>query len=71
MFYGWYIVGCAFVVAVCGWGFGFYGPGVYLASLRTLYGWPTALGTLTGGNTTTTFFYPAAREFSMYGLSLS
>jgi MFS family permease len=46
MFYGWYIVGCAFLVAVCGWGFGFYGPGVYLASLRSLYGWPTALVSL-------------------------
>jgi MFS family permease len=46
MFYGWYIVGCAFLVAVCGWGFGFYGPGVYLASLRTLNGWPTALVSL-------------------------
>ena len=29
-----------------------------------------ALGTLTGGNTTTTFFYPADVEFSMYGLTL-
>lgn len=30
----------------------------------------TALGTLSGGNATTTFFYPAEREFAMYGLSL-
>lgn len=29
-----------------------------------------ALGTLTGGNSTTTFFYPAQREFSDFGLTL-
>jgi MFS family permease len=40
MFYGWYVVGCAFVTATCGFGLGFYGPGVYLASLHTLRGWP-------------------------------
>ena len=33
----------AFVIALCGWGFGFYGPGVYLAALHALHGWPTAL----------------------------
>jgi MFS family permease len=38
--YGWYVVAAAFVVALCSWGFGFYGPGVYLASLRALHGWP-------------------------------
>lgn len=43
VFRGWYVVGCAFVVAVCGWGFGFYGSGVYLAALRALHGWPAAL----------------------------
>ena len=41
MFYGWYVVAGAFVVAVWGWGFGFYGTGVYLASLRAFHGWPT------------------------------
>jgi MFS family permease len=40
VFYGWYVVAAAFFVALCSWGFGFYGPGVYLASLRTLHGWP-------------------------------
>lgn len=29
-----------------------------------------ALGTLTGGNSTTTFFYPAQREFADFGLTL-
>ncbi len=42
MFYGWYVVGCAFVIAMCGFGLGFYGPGVYLASPHTLRGWPIA-----------------------------
>ena len=31
------------MIALCGWGFGFYGPGVYLAALHALHGWPTAL----------------------------
>ena len=43
MFYGWYVVGCAFVIALCGFGFGFYGPGLYLASLSLAHGWPVAL----------------------------
>ncbi|MGA8113553.1 MAG: S1 family peptidase [Actinocatenispora sp.] len=34
------------------------------------YDGSTALGTLTGGDTTTTYFYPAQIEFSDYGLSL-
>ena len=29
-FYGWRVVWAAFVVAVFGWGLGFYGPPVYL-----------------------------------------
>jgi hypothetical protein len=29
-FYGWRIVGAAFVLAVFGWGLGFYGPPIYL-----------------------------------------
>jgi MFS family permease len=43
IFYGWYVVACAFLIAVCGWGFGFYGPGVYLSTLQAQHGWPTAL----------------------------
>ena len=43
IFYGWYVVAGAFLVAVCGFGFGFYGPGVYLAALHAKHGWPTAL----------------------------
>ena len=34
------------------------------------YNGSIALGTLTGGNSTATFFYPAQREFSDFGLTL-
>ena len=43
MVYGWVVVACAFMVALCGWGFGFYGPGIYLASLRAQHGWSATL----------------------------
>jgi predicted MFS family arabinose efflux permease len=40
--HGWRIVRVAFIVAVFGWGVGFYGPGVYLAALHRSHGWPIA-----------------------------
>jgi predicted MFS family arabinose efflux permease len=49
---GWRIVAVCFVVATFGWGFGFYGQGVYLAELHRLHGWPTSLI-----SSATTFFY--------------
>lgn len=42
-FYGWRVVGAAFVVAVFGWGVGFYGPPVYLEAIIQDRGWPVAL----------------------------
>ena len=33
-FYGWRVVGAAFVLAVFGWGLGFYGPPVYLHAVQ-------------------------------------
>jgi hypothetical protein len=42
-FYGWRVVGAAFVVAIFGWGLGFYGPPVYLHAVRELRGWSLAL----------------------------
>ncbi len=33
-FYGWTVVAAAFVVAVFGWGVGFYGPPVFLQAVR-------------------------------------
>ena len=42
-FYGWRIVGAAFVLAIFGWGVGFYGPPIYLHAVREARGWPVAL----------------------------
>lgn len=42
-FYGWTVVAAAFVVAVFGWGVGFYGPPVYLEAVHQARGWPIAL----------------------------
>jgi uncharacterized membrane protein len=60
-FYGWRVVGAAFVLAVFGWGMGFYGPPVYLHAVLEMRGWPLFLvssavtlhflvGALVGGN---------------------
>lgn len=42
MFHGWKVVAAAFVVALFGWGLGFYGPGIYLAALTDTHGWDIA-----------------------------
>lgn len=49
---GWRVVAICFLIAVFGWGLGFYGQSVYLAELQRLYGWPASL--ISVG---TTFFY--------------
>ncbi len=60
-FYGWRVVHAAFVMAVFGWGLGFYGPPVFLAVIHETRGWTLALisaaisvhfaaGAITGGN---------------------
>ncbi len=41
-YHGWRVVFCAFAVAFFGWGLGFYGPGIYLVTLRERHGWSTA-----------------------------
>jgi MFS family permease len=38
----WRVAWAAFVVAMFGWGVGFYGPGVYLAALHRVHGWSIA-----------------------------
>jgi len=43
MFYGWRVVSAAFVLAVFGWGIGFYGPPVFLSAVHDARGWPVAL----------------------------
>jgi Major Facilitator Superfamily len=41
-FYGWRVVAGAFVLAVFGWGIGFYGPPVFLHAISTTRDWPLA-----------------------------
>jgi MFS family permease len=42
-FYGWRVVSAAFVMAIFGWGLGFYGPPVYLHAVKEARGWSLAL----------------------------
>jgi hypothetical protein len=42
-YFGWKVVSAAFVLAVFGWGIGFYGPSVFLRTLHEERGWPIAL----------------------------
>lgn len=42
-FLGWRVVAATFVLAVFGWGVGFYGPPVYLHAVVARTGWPVAL----------------------------
>src|SRR5450755_570124 len=42
-FYGWRVVGAAFISAVFGLGMGFHGPAVYLHAVHERTGWPLAL----------------------------
>jgi hypothetical protein len=42
-FYGWRVVNGAFVLAAFGWGVGFYGPPVFLNTVREATGWPLSL----------------------------
>jgi hypothetical protein len=48
-FYGWRVVGAAFVLAFFGWGLGFYGPPVFLQALREARGF--SLGTVSAAVT--------------------
>jgi|SRR5665213_3123803 len=42
-FYGWRVVGAAFVLGIFGLGMGFHGPAVYLHAVHERTGWPLAL----------------------------
>jgi MFS family permease len=42
-FYGWHVVSAAFVLAIFGWGLGFYGPPIFLHAVRETRGWSLAL----------------------------
>ena len=43
LFFGWRVVGAAFVVAIFGWGICFYGPPVLLYAIHARRGWPLPL----------------------------
>ncbi|CAN5507316.1 MFS transporter [soil metagenome] len=43
LFYGWRVVAAAFILAVFGWGLGFYGPPIYLHAVREARGWSLTL----------------------------
>jgi predicted MFS family arabinose efflux permease len=49
-YFGWKVVGAAFVLAVFGWGVGFYGPSVFLRTLHVDRGW--AISTISAAITT-------------------
>ncbi|MGH7277360.1 MAG: MFS transporter, partial [Candidatus Rokuibacteriota bacterium] len=55
VFYGWYVVACAFLIATWGWGLGFYGLGVYLVAQKDAHGWSASA--ISGA---ITFYYLAA-----------
>ena len=42
-FYGWRVVAAAFVLAVVGWGIGFYGAPIYLHAVHEVRGWPLSV----------------------------
>jgi MFS family permease len=53
-YHGWWVVFCAFVMALYGWGLGFYGLSLYLVALTKTHGWSPA--TISAG---ITFYYIA------------
>src|SRR5947209_14722752 len=39
LYRGWLVIAAAFLVAMFGFGLGFYGPGIYLVALKARHGW--------------------------------
>jgi hypothetical protein len=60
---GWSVVAALFWVEAVMFGFGFYGQGIYVAELRRLNGWPTAL--IATGTTVARVIIHAASAFSL------
>ncbi len=52
VYHGWWVVFCTFVIALYGWGLGFYGLSLYLVALTEIHGWSPA--TISAG---ITFYY--------------
>jgi MFS family permease len=43
VFFGWKVVATASFIATCSFGFGYFGPAVFLSVLHTQHGWPVSL----------------------------
>ena len=43
LYHGWWVVFCSFVIALYGWGLGFYGLSLYLVALSEIHGWSPAI----------------------------
>ncbi|EDP61492.1 hypothetical protein BAL199_22217 [alpha proteobacterium BAL199] len=56
-FYGWRVVAATFVLAMFGWGFGFYGPPIFLHAVQQMHDWPLAV---VSGAVTVHFLFGAA-----------
>ena len=54
LYHGWWVVFCTFVIALYGWGLGFYGLSLYLVALTKIHGWSPAVI-----SSAITFFYLA------------
>jgi MFS family permease len=72
LYHGWLIVAAAFLVALFGWGLGFYGPGIYLVALRQRHGWSAAdiAPAITGYYIlgATVIFFVLGAAFDRYGV---
>src|SRR4051812_29049890 len=71
LYHGWLVVAAAFLVAMFGFGLGFYGPGIYLVGLQDRHAWPAAelsfavtVYYLLGA---TLLFFRVGRWFDRYG----
>ncbi|MFN4088140.1 MAG: MFS transporter [Alphaproteobacteria bacterium] len=64
-YFGWYVVGCAFLLALFGWGLGFYGAAVYLHYLQERHGWPASA---IAGAVTAYYFFGALLLAGIGGL---
>ena len=71
LYHGWLVVAGAFLVALFGFGLGFYGPGIYLVALKARHGW--SIGQLSSVITTyyvlgaSLLFFGVGSLFELYG----
>src|SRR6516165_9246454 len=63
LYHGWFVVAAAFLVALFGFGLGFYGPGIYLVALKARHGW--SIGELSSVITT---YYILGASFLFLGV---